>query len=98
MKNKKKSTEDKGPHPYDFSLKKDTKHTKSAAKPLTVEAMAQGLVRRHSLEKAKLIVEPLTIAAFKDDKGNVVAINEASNYWKSVFQLLNKGAKNATAS
>lgn len=93
----KKSTEEKGPHPYDFTLKKDTKHTRSDAKPLKPAEMATGLVKAHGIEKAKRIVEPMTISSFKDKAGNPVAVNESSTYWKSVFQILNKGVKNAAA-
>ena len=98
QKGKKGATEEKGPHPYDFSLKRDTKLTKSTAKPLKPQVMAEGMLKAHGLEKAKRIVEPLTVSSFKDGQGNPVTANESSNYWKSVLQLLNKGTKNAVAS
>jgi len=94
----KKDTEQKGPHPYDFSLKKDTKHTRSDAKALKPSKMADGLLRSHGLEKAKRIVEPLTVSSFKDNTGTPVAPNESAAYWKNVLQLLTKGNKNASAS
>ena len=98
QKGKKGATDEKGPHPYDFSLKRDTKLTKSDVRPLKATEMATGLVKKHGLEKAKLIVEPLTVTSFKDGNGNPVAPNESASYWTSVLQLLNKGTKNAVAS
>jgi len=97
-KGKKGSTEDKGPHPYDFTLKKQTKHDRSDAKPLKPDLMAAAMTKSHGLEKAKRIVEPLTVSSFKDNTGTPVAVNESSSYWKAVFQALNRGSKNAIAS
>lgn len=97
-KSKKGSEESNQPHPYDFSLKKDTKHTKSEAKPLRADVMAAGMLKAHGLEKAKQIVTPLTAESFKDGQGVPVAPNESSTYWKTVLQYLNKGTKNALAS
>lgn len=95
---KKKKEEANQPHPYDFSLKRDTKLTKSTAKAIRPDLMASGLIRHHGLEKAKRIVEPLTVKSFKDGQGNPVTVNESSNYWTHVLQYLNKGLKNAIAS
>lgn len=93
----KKSTEEKGPHLYDFSLKKETKHTRGDVRPLKIEDMAAKLIRTHGLDKAKQIVEPLTISSFKDSQGNIVTVNESSNYWTLVFNILRKGVKNAAS-
>lgn len=100
QKGKKKSTEEKGPNPYDFSLKRQTRLDKAATntKPARPELMAAGMLKAHGLEKAKRIVEPLTVSSFKDKDGNPVAVNESSSYWKHVLQYLNKGKKNAIAS
>lgn len=97
-KGKKGAEESNQPHPYDFSLKRDTKLTKSTAKPIRPDLMASGMIKAHGLEKAKQIVEPLTVKSFKDGQGNPVAVNEGSNYWLTVLQYLNKGLKNAAAS
>lgn len=94
----KKKTEENQPHPYDFSLKRQTKLDKSTAKPIRPDLMAAGMLKAHGLEKAVRIVEPLTISSFKDGQGNPVAVNTSSNYWKTVLQYLNKGKKNAVAS
>lgn len=97
-KSKKSSQESNQPHPYDFSFKKDTKHTKSTAKAIRPDLMASGMIKAHGVEKAKRVVEPLTVKSFKDGQGNPVAVNETSNYWITVLQYLNKGLKNAAAS
>ena len=99
MKGKKsKKNEENTVHPYDFSLKRDTKLTKSDAKPIRPDLMASGLIKAHGLEKSKQIVSPLTVESFKDGQGNPVAPNESSNYWKTVLQHLGRGTKNAVAS
>ena len=100
MAKKKKSEDSNAPHPYDFSLKRQTKLDKQAAntKPIRPDLMAAGMLKAHCLEKAKRIVEPLTAKSFKDGQGNPVATNESANYWTTVLQYLNKGVKNAVAS
>lgn len=98
MKKGKKGENEKGPNPYDFSLKKSTKSETSTAKAIPAAEMATAMTRSHGLDKAKRIVEPMTISSFKDKDGNPVTTNEAAPYWKLVFSLLNKGTKNAKAS
>lgn len=100
MAKKKKSEDSNAPHPYDFSLKRQTKLEKQAAnmKPIRADLMAAGMIKAHGLEKAKRIVEPLTTKSFKDGQGNPVSVNESSNYWTTVLQYLNKGVKSAVAS
>ena len=53
QKGKKKSTEEKGPNPYDFSLKRQTRLDKAATntKPARPELMAAGMLKAHGLEK-----------------------------------------------
>lgn len=96
----KKKTEEKGPHPYDFSEKRQTRPEKAAEnmKPIRPDLMAEGMTKAHGLEKAKRIVEPMTVSSYKDNNGNPVAVNESAPYWKAVLQHLNRGAKNAVAS
>lgn len=93
----KKVKEEKGPHPYDFGLKRQTRLDKEAAnaKPIPANKMAAGMLKTHGLEGAKRIVTPLTTKSFKDKDGNPVVANPSSNYWTAVLQLLNKAVKSA---
>lgn len=95
----KKTEDSNAPHPYDFSLKRQTKLDREAAnlKPIRPDLMAAGMLKAHGLEKAKRIVEPLTTKSFKDGQGNPVAVNGSANYWTTVLQHLNRGVKNAVA-
>lgn len=81
--------------PYDFSMRKETKHAKSTAKALRPQDMAQGMKDTHGIEKAIQIVKPLTVASFLDNSGNIAAVNTSAGYWTSVLQYLSKGLQNA---
>lgn len=94
---KKGQNDEKGPHPYDFSLKRDTRPMLKAlaVKPIPAEEMAKGMARTHGPEKAKNIVEPLTVASFKDDKGVPTTPNYMASYWNKVFTILKSTKKTA---
>jgi hypothetical protein len=57
--------------------------------------MAQGMLKKHGYEGARRIIEPLTVASFKDKDGNPVLPNPHSNYWLNTLMSLKKAFKNA---
>lgn len=93
MKKGKKSEEKT--HPYDFTLKRSTKPQQSVEKPIRPDIMASGMIRAHGFEKAKNLVEPMTVTSFKDAQGNPITVNTSANYWKTVAIYISKAGSNA---